>query len=101
MHFVSKSCVLLYFQRYCTALEQWASAKLCGVVSSRDRAAILFNIRRSNCLVYFVPFFLLLLERFFASMIYITQGSLLRFSPPTAIRCTNWCKFGMEESTVG
>jgi len=28
----SKSCVLLYWQRYCTALEQWASAKLCGVV---------------------------------------------------------------------
>jgi len=29
--FASKSCVFLYWQRYCTALEQWASAKLCGV----------------------------------------------------------------------
>ena len=26
--FASKSCILLYWQRYCTALEQWASAKL-------------------------------------------------------------------------
>jgi len=31
IHYASKSCVLLYSQRYCTALEQWASAKLCGV----------------------------------------------------------------------
>jgi len=50
IHFASKSCIILYWQRYCTALEQWASAKLCGVVSSRDRAAIPFDIRRSNCL---------------------------------------------------
>jgi len=28
IHFASKSCVLLYWYRYCTALEQWASAKL-------------------------------------------------------------------------
>jgi len=26
----SKSCILLFWQRYCTALEHWASAKLCG-----------------------------------------------------------------------
>jgi len=26
-----KSCVLLYWQHYCTALEQWSSAKLCGI----------------------------------------------------------------------
>jgi len=32
LHFTSKSCVLLYWQRYCTALQQRASAKLCGVV---------------------------------------------------------------------
>jgi len=52
MHFASKSCVILYWQRYYTALDQWASAKLCGVVvSSRDRAAISFDIGRSNCLV--------------------------------------------------
>ena len=29
---VFKSCVLLYWQRYCTALQQRASAKLCGMV---------------------------------------------------------------------
>jgi len=28
----SKSCVLIYWQRYYTVLEQWASAKVCGVV---------------------------------------------------------------------
>jgi len=28
----SKSCTILYWQHYCTALEQWTSAKLCGVV---------------------------------------------------------------------
>jgi len=28
IHFASKSYVLLYWQRYCMALEQWASAKL-------------------------------------------------------------------------
>ena len=32
IHFLFKSCILLYWQRYCTALEQPASAKLCGVV---------------------------------------------------------------------
>jgi len=31
--------------------EKWASAKLCGVVSSCYRAAIWFDIGRSNCLV--------------------------------------------------
>ena len=32
IYFTSNSCVLLYWQRYCTALQQRASAKLCGVV---------------------------------------------------------------------
>jgi len=32
IHFMSRSCVLLYWQRYCTALQQRASAKLCGMV---------------------------------------------------------------------
>jgi len=45
IYFASKSCVILYWQRYCTALEQWASAKFC------ERAAIPFDIGRSNCLV--------------------------------------------------
>jgi len=35
IHFTSKSCVLLYWQRYCTALEQWVSVKLCGVRRGR------------------------------------------------------------------
>jgi len=42
----------LYWQRYCTALEQWASARLCGVVSSRDRAAIPFDIGRSITVLF-------------------------------------------------
>jgi len=32
IHFTSKSCVLLYWQRYHTALQQPASSKLCHVV---------------------------------------------------------------------
>ena len=32
IHFASKSCVIIYWQRYCMALEQWARAKLCGMV---------------------------------------------------------------------
>jgi len=31
-----KSCVLLYWQCYCMALEQWASAKLCGIGQGRE-----------------------------------------------------------------
>jgi len=54
IHFASRPCLLLYWQRYCTAFEQWSSAKLCDVVSSRDRAAIPFDIGRSNCLVVIV-----------------------------------------------
>ena len=50
----SKSCVLLYWQHYCTALEEWASAKLCGVASLRDRTANAIDIGRSNCLVLIV-----------------------------------------------
>ena len=36
IHFASKSCVILYRQRYCTALEQRPSAKLCGVVQGME-----------------------------------------------------------------
>jgi len=36
VHFASKSCVLMYWQRYCTALQQRAWAKLCGVVHGMD-----------------------------------------------------------------
>jgi len=32
LHFASKSCVLLYWQRFYRALQQRVSAKLCGVV---------------------------------------------------------------------
>jgi len=31
IHFTSKSCILLHWQHYCTALQQRVSAKLCGV----------------------------------------------------------------------
>jgi len=48
IYFASKSCALLYWQRYCTALEQWASAKLCGVEQRAPpifgRAAITLGI---------------------------------------------------------
>jgi len=49
-----QSYVILYWQLYCAALEQWASAKLCSMVFSRDRAAIPFDIGRSNCLVDYI-----------------------------------------------
>ena len=54
--FTSKSCVLIYWQRYCMALQQRASAKLCGMVQGMElpfsqrvppifgRAAITFGI---------------------------------------------------------
>jgi len=42
IHFASESCVLLYWQRYCTALKQRLSAKLCGVVQGME----LRNFRR-------------------------------------------------------
>ena len=42
IHFASKSCVRLYWQRYCTALQQLASAKVCGVVQGME----LQNFRR-------------------------------------------------------
>jgi len=41
IHFASKSCILLYWQLYCTALEQWASGKLCSV---QQRAPPIFAI---------------------------------------------------------
>ena len=34
--YTSKSCVLLYWQRYCTAVKQRASAKVCGVVQGME-----------------------------------------------------------------
>ena len=36
IHFASRSCILLYCQRYCTALEQQPSAKLCGMVQGME-----------------------------------------------------------------
>jgi len=36
MHFASKSCTLLYWQCYCTALQQWVSAKLCSRVRGME-----------------------------------------------------------------
>jgi len=40
------SCVLLYWQRYSTALEQWASAKLCAILQGME----LQNFRRGRYL---------------------------------------------------
>jgi len=36
IHSASKSCVLLYWQRFCTALHQRPSAKLCDVVQGME-----------------------------------------------------------------
>ena len=44
IHFASKSSVLLYWQRYCTAREQRPSAKLCGLVQGME----LGNFRRGR-----------------------------------------------------
>jgi len=44
VHFTSMSCVLLYWQRYCTVLQQPALAKLCGVVQGMK----LRNFRRGR-----------------------------------------------------
>jgi len=44
IHFTFKSCVLLYCQRYCMALQQRASAKLYGVVQGME----LPNFRRGG-----------------------------------------------------
>jgi len=42
--FTSKSCVLLYWQRYCAALQQRVSAELCGVIQRME----LRNFRRGR-----------------------------------------------------
>jgi len=44
IHFASKSCLLLYWQRYCTALQQRASAKSCGGLQGME----LRNFRRGR-----------------------------------------------------
>ena len=44
IHFASKSCILLYWQRYCTTLEQRPSAILCGVILGME----LRNFRRGR-----------------------------------------------------
>jgi len=44
IHFTFKSCVLLYWQRYCTALQQRPSAKVCGMVQGTE----LRNFRRGR-----------------------------------------------------
>ena len=43
-HFMSTSCILLYWQRYCTAVQQRALGKLCGVVQGME----LRNFRRGR-----------------------------------------------------
>jgi len=58
-------CILilrLYRQRYCTVLEQWASAKLCGVQQMAppicDRAAITLDIGPHSSFFCYFPKFL-------------------------------------------
>jgi len=41
IHFTSKSCIRLYWQHYCTALQQWASAKLHSV--PKNTATLFFS----------------------------------------------------------
>jgi len=57
IHFASKSCVLLYLQRYCTAFEYWMSAKLCGIQQWAPpifgRAAITLGISPHSSFHYF------------------------------------------------
>jgi len=36
LHFASKTCFLLHWQHYCTVLEQWVSAKICGVLHEME-----------------------------------------------------------------
>jgi len=44
IYFVSKCCIFLFWQHYCTALEQWASSKLCRMVQWME----LLNFRSSS-----------------------------------------------------
>jgi len=52
IHFASKSCIL-FWQHYCTALKQWASAKRCGVeqrvLPIFIRAVITLGISPHSC----------------------------------------------------
>jgi len=48
VHFTPKSRFLLYWLRYCTALQQRASAKLCGVIQGMELRN--FHIGRHLCL---------------------------------------------------
>jgi len=58
IHFTSKSCILLYWQRHCTALQQQASAKLCGtekrVPPIFSRAAITLGIGPRSSVISFI-----------------------------------------------
>ena len=57
IHFMSKSCTLLYWQHYCTVLEWWASAKLCGIqqrvppIFGRVAIALGIGLHSSLCLL--------------------------------------------------
>jgi len=60
IHFASKSCIFLYWQRYCRALEQWVSAKLCGIQQRSplisSRVAITFGIGPHSSFSWFWGF---------------------------------------------
>ena len=63
IHFTPKSCILLYWQPYCTALQQRASAKLCDMVQGilecgpmPNAMAVLPNIGGALCESSIIPF---------------------------------------------
>jgi len=58
IHFASRSLALSYWQRYCTAVEQWPRAKLCGVEHRAlpifGRATIMLGISPHSSYRYFL-----------------------------------------------
>jgi len=60
IYFASKSCLLIYWQRYCTVLEQWASGKHCGVLQKAPpifvRAAITLGIGPHSSWLLSLPY---------------------------------------------
>jgi len=96
IHFASKSGVLLYWHRYCTAFEQWASVKFCSVVQGMElwnfcRGRHLYLARQpsrwasAHILVLFLYLFQMRIFRHYRSRFYtpdvlpVTQPSQILF----------------------
>ena len=83
IHFTSKSCILLFWQRYCTALPQWALAILCGMVQGMElwnfhRRRHLYSARRPSrwhCPHSSTTFFILVLQ-----MLHLSHCFLLEYN---------------------